>query len=94
MNKPITKHYRPYVSHLELLEIISLLPPDSSLCKKLKLYEYKISQELVSPASTFSKPLTTLEKLGGTSPEEARYMNGEMTPEEEDAYVAGLMQEK
>ena len=85
------KTYRPYLTHPEILEIMSLLPPTSPIYTKLKLYEFKISNDLTAPARISTPPLSPLEKLVGTDPEEARYLCGEMTPEEEAEYTNRIM---
>lgn len=98
MNQKRTQQFRPYLTHAELVEIISLLPPTSPLCKKLKLFEYKVSSEMITPASVLSPKQTMEEKLGLVStppdPNETRYLSGEMTPEEEAEYVSNLMSPK
>lgn len=85
------KTYRPYLTHPEILEIMSLLPPTSPIYTKLKLFEFKITNDLTSPARITKPVLSALEKLGGSSPEEARYLAGEMSAEEEEQYLNNLM---
>jgi hypothetical protein len=104
MNHPpkSKQQFRPYLTSSELAHLLTLLtlssekgvPESSNLLKKLKLFAFKIQNDLVNPASTLSlTPRSSphsLESLG-SSIQETRYLSGEMTPDEEAEYLSKLM---
>lgn len=99
-NKQSTAQFRPYLTSSELAHILTLLtissergvPESTSLLKKLKIFAFKIQNDLVSPSSILSSTpkLGTLESLG-SSIEETKYLSGELTPDEEAEYLTKLM---
>lgn len=90
------KQYRPYLTAEEIATILanSELKEDKvnkSICSKMKLLSLKIEAGIIRECYVTNPKPTTLEKLGGTSPDEVRYLNGEMSPEEEEQYLDKLM---
>lgn len=100
-SKP-TAQFRPYLTSSELAHILTLLtissekgvPESTSLLKKLKVFAFKIQNDLINPSSILSSTPrnspNSLESLG-SSIEETRYLSGELTPEEEAEYLTKLM---
>lgn len=92
-----SKQFRPYLTAEELDHIMELLtlshenPISFKLLNKLAVFKFKIQNELIRPASTVTPKLSPLEKLGGVSPEEQRYLSGEMNEAEEQKYLEQLM---
>lgn len=96
------QQFRPYLTTSELAHLLTLLtlssekgvPESSTLLKKLKLFAFKIDNELITPSSTLSltprNSVNSLESLG-SSIQETRYLSGELTQEEEAEYLTKLM---
>lgn len=97
--------FRPYFNQDELIHNLNLLSEDMNsplsptaaasrrLHSKLSIFAFKIDSGLITPSYivSSSSKLSTLEKLGGSTPEEAKYLAGEMSQEEEAEYLTQLM---
>lgn len=95
-----SKQFRPYLTPLELSQLLNLLASDTNpetspgsrkLHSKLAVFAFKVDSGMITPSYVSTPPPSLLDKLGGTTLEESRYLAGEMDQEEETAYLNKLM---